>query len=141
MTPERRRGLAYALIGAAIACLYQTYQYAKPWVPGTEPAPDFAPYLFGGIALVCALAGIVLLLLMRNEKTPAVRLDPSTPAGKKARLWAFVGLGALALSLLIDFAGPSDDLLWTGISLLLIAAMFVCFVICNRIVRASKGKT
>ena len=70
----------YATIGAGIACLFMAYQYAKPWVPGTEPAPEWAPYLFGGIGIVCLIVAGILALKLKKRTDAGRGHRPSRSA-------------------------------------------------------------
>src|SRR5271169_3621665 len=132
MTPEqvtKRSGFMYAMIGAGIACLYMAYQYAKPWVPGTEPAPDWAPYLFGGLGIVCLIVGIVMAIRLKKQPTPPAKTDLSGPEGKKVIVLMVIGFGALACSWLTDYVIPkNNDILNAAVSVVLLLVAIVCLL-------------
>lgn len=137
MTPEqvtKRQGSMYAMIGAGIACFYMAYQYAKPWVPGTEPAPEWAPYLFGGLGLVCLVAAGIFSSQLKNESTPAAKTDLSGPEGKKVIVLLVIGFGALASTWLTGYVVPKgNDLLDAGVSVVLLLIAIVCLFSAARV--------
>ncbi len=130
MTPEqvtKRTGYMYATIGAGIACLYMAYQYAKPWIPGTEPAPEWAPYLFGGIGIVCLIVAGILWLKLKKDPTPVAKTDLSGPEGKKVIVLLVIGFGALACAWLTDYVIPAgNDILDAAVSVVLLLIAIVC---------------
>ena len=72
----------YALIGAGIASFYMAYQYTNPPTGRAEPPPEFAPYLFGGIGIVCLIiAGILTVEI--EEGPDAGRHDRSQRPGRQ----------------------------------------------------------
>jgi hypothetical protein len=131
MTPEqvtRRTGWAYALIAGGIACFYETYEYAKPWVPGTEPAPEFAPYLFGGLGVVCLIAGAVLWFTLKRQSTPPATTDLKSPQGKVVLRLMVAGIIALVATYFVGYVVPEGgglDLAINGVLLLIVG---ICFV-------------
>jgi hypothetical protein len=130
MTPEqatKRAAYMYAMVGAGIACLYMAYQYAKPWVPGTEPAPEWAPYLFGGIGIVCLIIAGILWSKLKKEPTPAAKTDLSGPEGKKVIVLMVIGFGALACTWLSGYVIPAgNDILAAAVSVVLLLIAIVC---------------
>jgi hypothetical protein len=139
MTPEqvtKRTGYMYATIGAGIACLYMAYQYAKPWVPGTEPAPEWAPYLFGGIGIVCLIIAGILRSKLKKDPTPVAKTDLSGPEGKKVIVLLVIGFGALACTWLSDYVIPAgNDILDAAVSIVLLLIAIVCLFGATRIGR------
>ena len=103
------------------------YQYAKPWVPGTEPAPDWAPYLFGGLGLVCFIVGGILWSKLKKDPTPAAKTDLSGPEGKKVIVLMVIGFGALACTWLTGYVIPAgNDILDAAVSVVLLLIAIVC---------------
>jgi len=72
----------FAMIGGGIACLYMAYQYAQPVVGRGEPPPEFAPYLFGGLGIVCLIIAAVIARKTSKDGTPAATTDLKSPQGK-----------------------------------------------------------
>ena len=69
MTPEqvtKLKGWMLAMIGAGIACFIAAYQYAFP-EPGKELPPDYAPYLFAGIGIVCLIVAGIMAIKLKRE--------------------------------------------------------------------------
>ena len=130
MTPEqatKRAAYMYATIGAGIACFYMAYQYAKPWVPGTEPAPEWAPYLFGGIGIVCLIIAGILWSKVKKDPTPVAKTDLSGPEGKKVIVLMVIGFGALACTWLTGYIVPAgNDILDAAVSVVLLLIAVVC---------------
>jgi hypothetical protein len=144
MTPEqvtRRTGWAYALIAAGIACLFETYQYAKPWVPGTEPAPEFAPYLFGGLALVCLIAGAVLWYALKRQSTPPATTDLKSPQGKVVLRLMVLGIAALIGTYFVEYIVPEGSGLDLAINGALLLVVAVCFVSAGWIAKKARVAT
>ncbi|MGH6683672.1 MAG: hypothetical protein ACRECA_07060 [Pseudolabrys sp.] len=142
MTPEqvtRRTGFMYAMIGAGIACLFLAYQYALPVAPRTEPPPEFAPYLFGGIGLVCLIAGVILALQLKKDPTPAATTDLKSPQGKMViRLLAIGGVALVGLTF-VNIMAPKGDLVWLAASVVLLVIVAVCFVSAGRIAKKMRA--
>ena len=129
MTPvqvTKRTGYMYATIGAGIACLFMAYQYAIPPTGRAEPPPEFAPYLFGGIGIVCFIAGI-LWSTLKKEPTPPAKTDLSGPEGKKVIVLLVIGFGALACTWLTDYVIPAgNDIPDAAVSVVLLLIAIVC---------------
>ena len=138
MTPEqvtRRRSWMFALIGAGIATFIVAYQYAKPWVPGTEPAPEWAPYLFAGIGIACLIAAGILAMKLKSEPTPAAVTDLRGPQGKSViRLMTIGGIALVGLTV-TNIMAPEGDVAWLAASVVLLLIMAVCFVSAGCIAR------
>jgi hypothetical protein len=132
-------GTMYALIGAGIACLYMAYQYAQPTVGRAEPAPDFAPYLFGGLGLACLIVGGVMALKLKKEPTPAATTDLKTPQGKGVVRLMVIGFIALVGTYLVGFITPEGEALGLTLSGVLLLIMAVCFVSAGRIARKMRA--
>lgn len=138
MTPEqvtRLKGWTYALFGAGIACFVMAYQYAQPVVGRGEPPPEFAPYLFGGIGIVCLIAAGIMALKTSRSGTPAAVADLNSPQGKSVKILMAVGLVALLGLTYVNFAAPSGDMAWLAASVVLLLIVAVCFVSAGRIAR------
>ncbi|HZL41526.1 MAG TPA: hypothetical protein VFC45_14750 [Pseudolabrys sp.] len=127
------------MIGAGIACLYMAYQYAQPTVGRVEPPPEWTSYLFGGLGLVCLLAGIVLALKLKKEPTPAATTDLKSPQGKVVVRLMVIGFIALVGSYLVRFITPEDGALGLTLSGVLLLIMAVCFVSAGRIARKMRA--
>jgi hypothetical protein len=142
MTPEqvtKRTGWMYAMIGAGIACLYMAYQYAQPTVGIAEPPPDFAPYLFAVLGIVCLIAGIVLALKLKKEPTPAATTDLKSPQGKVVVRLMAIGFIALAGTFLVAFITPEGKALGLMLLSVLLLVMAICFVSAGRIARKMRA--
>jgi hypothetical protein len=125
----------YAMIGAGIACLFMAYQYALPVMGRAEPAPEFAPYLFCGIGLVCLIAGVLLALQLKKEPTPAATADLKSPQGKIViRLTAIGGVALVGLTI-VNIIAPKRDLAWLAASVVLLLIVASCFVSAGRIAK------
>lgn len=142
MTPEqvtKRMGWTYALIGAGIACLYMAYQYAQPTVGRAEPPPEWAPYLFGILGIVCLVVGGVMALKLKKEPTPAATTDLKSPQGKVAiRLMVIGGIALVGLTF-VNIMAPEGNLVWLSASVVLLLIMGVCFVSAGRIARKMRA--
>jgi hypothetical protein len=132
-------GWLYALIGAGIACLYMAYQYAQPTVGRAEPPPDWAPYLFGILGIVCLLVGGVMTLKLKKEPTPAATTDLKSPQGKVVVRLMVIGFVALAGTYLVGFITPEGEALGLTLSGVLLLVMAVCFVSAGRIARKMRA--
>jgi uncharacterized membrane protein len=142
MTPEqvtKRMGWMYAMIGGGIACLYMAYDYAKPWVPGTEPAPEWAPYLFGILGIVLLIVGIVMWVQLKKQPTPPATTDLKGPQGKLVITLLVIGAIALAGTYLIDYVVPSNDGVGLALNIGLLLVMIVCFVSAGYIARKMRA--
>jgi hypothetical protein len=130
MTPEqatKRAAYMYAMIGAGIACLYMAYQYTIPPTGRAEPPPEFAPYLFGGIGIVCLIIAGILWSKLKKEPTPAAKTDLSGPEGKKVIVLMVIGFGALACTWLSGYVIPAgNDILAAAVSVVLLLIAIVC---------------
>ncbi|HEY1309966.1 MAG TPA: hypothetical protein VGF02_03375 [Pseudolabrys sp.] len=143
MTPEqvtKRMGRMYALIGAGIACLIMAYQYAQPTVGIAEPPPEWAPYMFGIIGIVCLIVGGGMALQLKKEPAPPATTDLKSPQGKVALLWLGIGVAALAGSYLVDFL-VQDENVRLLLSVGLLVVMIVCFFTAARIARKLRTET
>jgi hypothetical protein len=129
----------YAMIGAGIACLYMAYQYAQPTVGRAEPPPEFAPYLFGGLGIVCLIVGIVLAFKLKKEPTPPATTDLKSPQGKVViRLMVIGGVALVGLTF-VNIMAPEGDLVWLSASVVLLLIMGGCFVSAGRIARKMRA--
>jgi hypothetical protein len=138
MTPEqvtRLKGWMFAMFGAGIASLYMAYQYTIPPVGRAEPPPEFAPYLFGAIAIVCLAVAAVIAFKTSKDGTPAATTDLKSPQGKTVIRLMAVGFIALAGLTFVNFVAPAGDLRWLSASVVLLLVMAVCFVSAGRIAR------
>jgi peptidoglycan/LPS O-acetylase OafA/YrhL len=138
MTPEqaaRQKSWMLALIGGGLACLYTAYQYAKPWVPGTEPAPDYAPYLFGGIAIACFVAAALLWSRLKKDPTSAAVTDLSAPGGKTVKILLVIGFAGMAGTWLIGYITPEGEPLGLSLSIASLLIAIVCFVSAGRLAK------
>ena len=138
MTPEqvtRLKAWTYAMFGAGIACFIMAYQYAQPVVGRGEPPPEFAPYLFGGIGIVCIVVAGILAVKTGRSGTPAAVADLSSPQGRTVKILMAVGLIALLGLTYVNYAAPSGDVAWMVASVVLLVIMAVCFVTAGRITR------
>jgi len=137
MTPEqvtRRKGWVFALIGAGIACLYMAYQYATP-APRSEPPPEWAPFLFAGIGVVCLIVSGLIALKLKEDGTPAAVTDLSGPQGKTVKVLLVIGLIALAGTYFVGYITPAEEPLGLALSVGLLVVVGVCFVSAGRIAR------
>lgn len=125
----------YAMIGGGIACLFVAYQYATPAVGRAEPAPEFAPFLFAGLGLICLIVAGILALKLKREPTPAATTDLSSPQGKTVIRLMVVGLIALVGLTFVNFMALAGDVAWLAASVVLLIIMAVCFVSAGRIAR------
>ena len=142
MTSEqvtKRMGWMYAMIGGGIACLYMAYDYAKPWVPGTEPAPEWAPYLFGILSIVLLVVGIVMWVQLKKQPTPPATTDLKGPQGKLVITLLMIGAIALAGTYLIDYVVPSNDGVGLALNVGLLLVMIVCFFSAGYIARKMRA--
>jgi peptidoglycan/LPS O-acetylase OafA/YrhL len=146
MTPEqvtKRLGWAYAMIGAGIALLIAAYQYATP-APGTEPPPDYAPYLFGGLGVACFIAGGILWAKLKKDPTPAATTDLSAPGGKTVKILLVIGFAAMAGTWLVRYVTPENEVLGASLSGILLVVAAACLIGAGRIgrkMRASASAT
>ena len=147
MTPEqvtRLKSWMLAMIGAGIACLYMAYQYAKPVVGRGEPPPEFAPYLFGGLGIVCLIVAALIARKTSKDGTPAATTDLKSPQGKVVIRLMVIGLIAMAGLTYVNFAAPEGDPVWLSASVVLLLVVAVCFVTAGRIakkIRANAATT
>jgi hypothetical protein len=144
MTPEqvtKRKSWAYALVAGGIACFITAYQYAQPVVGRGEPPPDFAPYLFGGIGIVCLIVGGLLALQLKKEPTPAATTDLSSPRGKTVIRLMIAGAIALVALTFVNIMAPEDDVRWLVASGVLLVIMAVCFVTAGKVARNIRRDT
>ena len=142
MTPEqvtKRMGWMYAMIGGGIACLYMAYDYAKPWVPGTEPAPEWAPYLFGILGIVLLIVGIVMWVQLKKQPTPPATTDLKGPQGKLVITPVGDRSHCLAGTYLIDYVVPANDGVGLALNVGLLLVMIVCFVSAGHIARKMRA--
>ncbi len=139
MTPEqvtKRTGYMYATIGAGIACLVMAYQYAIPPTGRAEPPPEFAPYLFGGLGIVCFIIAGILWSKLKKDPTPPAKTDLSGPDGKKVIVLLVIGFAALACTWLTDYVIPKNsDILNAAVSAVLLVVAIVCLFGAARIGR------
>jgi hypothetical protein len=136
MTPEqvtRLKGWMLAMIGAGIASLYMAYQYTQPVVGRGEPPPAFAPYLFGGIGIVCLIVAALIARKTSKDGTPAATTDLKNPQGKTVIRLVVVGFIALVGLTFVNIMAPDGDLRWLTASVVLLLIMAVCFVSAGRI--------
>jgi hypothetical protein len=137
MIPEqvtKTKARSYAMVGAGIACFIMAYQYAQPVSGIAEPPPEFAPYLFAGIGVVCLIIAGYMWRKVRNQNVAPVVTDLSGPQGKTVIVLGVLGFVALAGSYLVDYV-VHDQNLALGLSIGLLLLMIVCFVIAARIAR------
>jgi len=138
MTPEqvtKTKARSFALVGAGIAAFIMAYQYALPVTGRAEPPPEFAPYLFAGIGIVCLIVAGLMWHKVRNQNVPAATTDLSGPQGKVVIGFLVLGLMALAGSYFVDYLVPRNENLGLVLSVGLLVVMIVCFVIAARIAR------
>ncbi len=128
----------YALIGAGIAVLIAAYQYAAP-APGSEPPPDFAPYLFAAIGIVCFVAAAVLWSKLKKDPTPAATTDLSAPGGKAVKILLVIGFAAMAGTWLVGFVTPEKEPLGLSLSVILLVIGAGCLVSAGRISKRMRG--
>ena len=115
------------MIGAGIACLFMAYQYAIPPTGRAEPPPEWAPYLFGGIGIICLIVAGVLWSKLKKEPTPPAKTDLSGPEGKKVIVLLVIGFGALACTWLTGYIIPAgNDILDAAVSVVLLLIAIVC---------------
>ena len=136
MTPEqvtRLKGWMFAMFGGGIACLYMAYQYAQPVVGRGEPPPAFAPYLFGGLGIICLIVAAVIA--RKTSGAPVATTDLKSPQGKVVIRLLVVGLIAMVALTLVNFLAPDGDLRWLTASVVLLVIMGGCFVTAGRIAR------
>jgi hypothetical protein len=137
MTPEqatKRAAYMYAMIGAGIACLYMAYQYTIPPTGRAEPPPEFAPYLFGGIGIICLIIAGILWSKLKKDPTPAAKTDLSGPEGKKVVVLMVIGFGALACTWLTGYVIPAgNDILAAAVSVVLLLIAIICLLGAARI--------
>jgi peptidoglycan/LPS O-acetylase OafA/YrhL len=144
MTPEqvtRLKGWMFAMLGAGIACLFMAYQYAIPPVGRAEPPPEFAPYLFAGIGIVCLIVAAIIARKTSKDGTPAATTDLKSPQGKTVVRLMAVGLIAMAGLTGVNFFAPEGDPLWLALSVVLLLVMGVCFISAGRIARKIRQAT
>ncbi|MGA2568447.1 MAG: hypothetical protein ABSF41_16655 [Pseudolabrys sp.] len=130
----RRKGWVFALISAGIACLYMAYQYATP-APRSEPPPEWAPFLFAGIAVVCLIVSGLIALKLKEDGTPAAVTDLSGPQGKTVKVLLVIGLIALAGTYFVGYITPAEEPLGLALSVGLLVIVGACFVSAGRIAR------
>ena len=103
------------------------YQYAIPPTGRAEPPPEWAPYLFGGIGIVCLIVAGILWSKLKKDPTPAAKTDLSGPEGKKVIVLLVIGFGALACTWLTDYVIPAgNDILDAAVSVVLLLIAIVC---------------
>jgi Na+/melibiose symporter-like transporter len=139
MTPEqaaKTKARSYGMLGAGIAVLIVAYQYILPVTGVAEPPPEFAPYLFAGIGIVCFIVAAFLWRRATKEKVAALpAADLSGPQGKTVIGLMTLGVLALAGSYFVDHLVPNDEILGLLLSGGLLVVMIVCFLIAARIAR------
>jgi hypothetical protein len=142
MTPEqvtKRTSWVYALAGAGIACFFMAYQYTIPPTGRAEPPPEFAPYLFGWIGLVCLIAAVILFLKLKKEPTPAATTDLSAPGGKTVKILMVIGLAAMAGTWLVGYVTPEKEPLGLALSVILLVIGAGCLISAGRIARKMRN--
>jgi len=142
MTPEqvtKRTIWVYALTGAAMACFIMAYQYAIPPTGRAEPPPEFAPYLFGGIGLVCLIAAGILFLKLKKQPTPAATTDLSAPGGKTVKILMVIGFAAMAGTWLVGYVTPEQEPLGLALSVTLLVIGAACLINAARIARKMRN--
>ena len=135
MTPEqvtKRTSWVYALVGAGIACFFMAYQY-------TIPPTGRAPYLFGGIGLVCLIAAGTLFLKLKKEPTPAATTDLSAPGGKTVKILMVTGFAAIACTWLVGYVTPEKEPLGLALSVTLLVTGAGCLISAGRIARKMRN--
>jgi hypothetical protein len=138
MTPEqvtRLKSWVFAMAGAGIASLYMAYQYTIQPTGRGEPPPEFAPYLFGGIGVVCLIVAAVIARKTSKAGVPVAKTDLKSPQGKTAIRLMVVGLIALVGLTFTNLFAPDGDLRWITASVVLLIVIGVCSVSAGRIVR------
>jgi predicted membrane channel-forming protein YqfA (hemolysin III family) len=137
VTPEqvtKRKSWSYALFGAGIAALVMAYQYATP-APRTEPPPEWAPFLFSAIGIVCLIVAGIITVKLSKETTPAATTYLKSPQGRVViHLMVAGGIALVALTV-VNFMVPEGDPLWLAASVVLLGIMGVCFVSAGRIAK------
>jgi hypothetical protein len=106
MTPEqvtKLKGWTYALIGAGIASFIAAYQYTIQPTGRGEPPPEFAPYLFGGIGIICLIVAAVLARKTSSSGVGPATTDLKSPQGKSVIRLMAVGFIALVGVFIVDF--------------------------------------
>ena len=144
MTPEqatKRAAYMYAMVGAGIACFYMAYQYTIPPTGRAEPLPEFAPYLFGGIGIICLIIAGILWSKVKKDPTPVAKTDLSGPEGKKVIVLMVIGFGALACTWLTGYIVPAgNDILDAAVSVVLLLIAVVCLFGAARIGKRRCGE-
>jgi hypothetical protein len=144
MTPEqvtKLKGWMFAMFGAGIACFYFAYQYTIQPVGIGEPPPPFAPYLFGGIGIVCLIVGAIIARKTAKSGVAAATTDLKSRQGKTVIVLMVIGFIALAGSYLFDFILPKSGTPGLVVDGLLLLVMAVCFVTAGRIARNIRRNT
>src|SRR5471032_1066475 len=131
MTPEqvtRLKGWMFGMCSSGIACFFFAYQYTIQPVGIGEPPPPFAPYLFGGIGIVCLIVGAIIARKTAKAGVAPATTDLKGPQGKTViRLMVVGGIALLGLTF-VNIMAPDGDMRWLAASIILLAIMAVCFV-------------
>ncbi|HEY0223163.1 MAG TPA: hypothetical protein VGC38_01475 [Pseudolabrys sp.] len=138
MTPEqvtRLKGWMFAMIGGGIASLYMAYEYTIQPTGIGEPPPAFAPYLFGGIGIVCLIVAAIIARKTARAGVAPATTDLKSPQGKTVIRLMIVGFVALAGSYAFDFFVPKSGTAGLVVDGLLLLVMAVCFVSAGLIAR------
>jgi hypothetical protein len=144
MTTEqvtRLKGWMFAMFGAGIASLITAYQYTVQPTGRGEPSPEFAPYLFGGIGIVCLIVAAVLARKTGKSGIPAAATDLRNPQGKTVIRLMAIGLIALMALFAVNFMTPDGDGAWLAASIGLLLIVAVCFVSAGCIARNIRRST
>jgi hypothetical protein len=143
MTPEqvtKLKSWAIALFSGGIACLYMAYQYTIQPVGIGEPPPAFAPYLFGGIAIVSFIAAAILWRKSAKSGVAPATTDLSGPQGRIVVVLLVLGVIALAGSYLVDYVVHNENLALV-LSGGLLVVMAICFLTAGKIGRNIRRAT
>jgi hypothetical protein len=138
MTPEqvtRLKGWMFAMCSSGIACFFFAYQYTIQPVGIAEPPPPFAPYLFGGIGIICLIVGAIIARKTAKSGVAPATTDLKGPRGKTVIVLMVVGIIALACSYLFDFIIPNSGGSGIVVNGLLLLVMAVCFLTAGKIAR------
>ena len=138
MTPEqvtKWKAWSYALLGAGVATFYMAYQYAQPVTGRAEPPPEFAPYMFGAIGVVCFIAAALVARKVSKQNVPAATTDLKAPQGKLVIGLLVAGMAALAGNYAVGYLVPNNENLQLALSLGLLAIMAICLISAGRVAR------
>jgi hypothetical protein len=144
LTPEqvtRLKGWMFALFAAGIACFIMAYQYTIQPEGIGEPPPSFAPYLFGGIGIVCLIVGALIARKTAKSGVALATTDLKSPKGKTVVVLMAAGFITLACSYLFDFIVPNSGTPGLVVNGLLLLVMAVCLLTAGKIARDIRRET